>query len=520
MQPGEEYRPFKLFNGSVVPFSLAAQRDIGPGAKLLFGELAALMGKNGYCHPSVAHLAKRLGVSVDQITRWLRELREARLIKSRRRGPGSNAERIFIWHPSLAGSVKKGAILETAKIPIQGQTETAKTRVLKPQKSGSGPGNLRVAYKEEEVLLRGSFEEVSSSELAVSFLEPSTPEATDDESPSSQKTEAANPEDLDALVNTARDQLRIARAAGAGARPEDVGLPDRAITIQILKVFSDHADFVAWLEGSVHRGVARKAKSATWGLYLTDARNQVEDLKFKREAHEKQERVREIEQERRRVAEAAEQRKMDAPMPALQAFSHIQGRVPALPWPLNARLVRTGATISPNELERQAKAWRRCVACDETGTMGSAIDRDLRFCECAAGVEAQYRDGANFAEQEIARVHADAKSLLVASCRALNRQFAGDALEAAAVIDDGGTLEITPATMVDSMCLTDADVQGALGRVGWKRAVRILRPCSPKAAREPQTPVSGGPRPITQADIDAVLTQRRASGGEDGPDAE
>jgi len=160
LKPGEAYRPFNLFNGAIIPYSLAARRDIGPGPKLLFGELAALMGRSGYCHPSVDHLAGRLGASADQITRWLRDLTRARLIKSRRRGPGSSAERVFVWHPWLAGSLKTGAYLETARIPVQATTETAKTLGLKPQKPGSEPGNLRVHLREEEVLRGGSVEEV------------------------------------------------------------------------------------------------------------------------------------------------------------------------------------------------------------------------------------------------------------------------------------------------------------------------------------------------------------------------
>src|SRR4051794_29008503 len=88
---GEAYRPFKLFNGGVVPISLASSRDLSPGAKLLFAELGSILGRNGFCRPSLAHLAKRLGASEDKITRWLRELTDYGLIKARRRGPGTHA---------------------------------------------------------------------------------------------------------------------------------------------------------------------------------------------------------------------------------------------------------------------------------------------------------------------------------------------------------------------------------------------------------------------------------------------
>ena len=194
-------------------------------------------------------------------------------------------------------------------------------------------------------------------------------------------------------------------------------------------------------------------------------------------------------------------------MPIAEAVALVQT---VIPWPLRARLVRTGEAVSPNELERQAKAWHKCAACGDSGTTGTAIDSNLRFCGCAAGIEAQYRDGADWPEREIGRVHAGAKALLVAACRALNLQFAGDALQDADVVDDGETLEITPATIADAVCVTDADVKKALGRVRWQRVVRIVRsPAMP--ADEACAPVNGtAPRPITQADVEALVAQRGA----------
>ena len=171
--------------------------------------------------------------------------------------------------------------------------------------------------------------------------------------------------------------------------------------------------------------------------------------------------------------------------------------------------MRTGEAVSPNELERQAKAWHKCAACGDSGTTGTAIDSNLRFCGCVAGIEAQYRDGADWPEQEIARVHADVKPLLVAALRALNLQFAGDSLEAAAIVDDGAALEINLAPE-HAICVTDADVKKALGRVRWQRVVRIVRsPATP--ADEARVPVNGtAPRPITQADVEALVAQRGA----------
>lgn len=190
------------------------------------------------------------------------------------------------------------------------------------------------------------------------------------------------------------------------------------ITVQILETFSDYDDYQAWLPTTVSRGLARKAKSSTWGLYLADAKNQAEDLKHKREAAEKRERDWEIERERQKAADAVAVAELDQPMPAPQAYSRIQSHMEGrgVPLPLKARLERARELISPNELARQISVWKRCPDCRDEGTLGSAIDRDLRFCGCPAGIETSYRGGADWAEREIARVHADAKSTLVAAC--------------------------------------------------------------------------------------------------------
>src|ERR1700692_1689274 len=104
MTPGEKYRPYNLFRGSVVPRSLAALTDVNAGAKLLFAVLAGIYGSGGKCNPSIKYLARPLGVSEDCAGRGLAELGTKGLIRSIRRGPGATAEREFIWHECLAGS--------------------------------------------------------------------------------------------------------------------------------------------------------------------------------------------------------------------------------------------------------------------------------------------------------------------------------------------------------------------------------------------------------------------------------
>jgi hypothetical protein len=472
MSAGEPFNPYGL-HAIRVPVAMLGFQGVSFGAKCLYGRLALYLGKpraGAHCDPNLDTLARDMATSVDTINRWLSELIGEKFIERRRRGR-LRAECIFLPHPCLSNSAELRN-QDTALIPqpcgVEAAPNSADLPVQFRRSAVSIPQNCGVAYKEENV--QENIQEDIHSSSSVPAVQ-----QRDDESHFSEETKTGKTEDLEALVRTARDQLRAARAAGAGVPLEQIGPPDREITVQILGAFADFADFKSWLEGTVQRGVARKAKSATWGLFLTDARNQAEDLKLKREAEEKHERDWQIEERRRQAAEAEQRRVMETPMPIAEAAALVALVERAIPWPLQARFERTGEAVSPNELERQARAWHRCAACHDTGTTGSAIDSNLRFCGCAAGIEAQYRDGADWPARETERVNADAKALLVAACRALNRQFTGDVLEGADVVDDGETLAITPATQADAICASDADVREALGRIGWSRAIRIQR---------------------------------------------
>ena len=166
--------------------------------------------------------------------------------------------------------------------------------------------------------------------------------------------------------------------------------------------------------------------------------------------------------------------RIDLPIPA----NSLQERF-RIPAALRARLERTGEMISPRALEAQARAWKRCTECDDLGTLGSAIDRTLAFCACMAGIEAIYRDGADWCERETARVHADAKSLLVAATDSPHGgSYLSIQLSESLVEDDGAKITIRPPNEMTRRCLEldRPGIQRALGRLGWTREVRIKRP--------------------------------------------
>jgi hypothetical protein len=396
----------------------------------------------------------------------------------------------------------------------------------------------------------------SSSEAPAVVQEPITSqETTDDDapiiSPEENKTEeppsatvpatattpVGNPEDRGALIETAREQLRMARAAslsfGGVISPgtlSQVRRPDRVITLEILRAFRDGADFETWVQDTVTRRLGQKAKDSRWGLYLADAKNHAEDSALQREADAKRQIDAEIARERQQAAEAAALAELDQPMPWLQAFGRIQYRVSSagrdIPLPLKARLRRTGELIAPNELERQIFGWQSCHECDDEGTVGNAIDRTLDFCCCPAGTEAQqlpteselakpeegrFHKGTDYPNREIGRVHADAKSLLVAACHAGYCPFTADAVEDSEVTDDSQTLKIHLSGR--QFGIVEGDIRRAAERLGWQRRIAIT---GGKHAKQPDPAQAAKPEAsapsratITQADIDRTVEENR-----------
>lgn len=339
-----------------------------------------------------------------------------------------------------------------------------------------------------------------------------------------------NPEDLGAdLVKITQKKLHLARAASLNrlriVTPEGLAAtmpPDREIALEILRAFADGddgvADFEAWLKSTVDRELGRKAKGSRWGLYLADARIEANNLPIMREAAAKPEASMDISRARRQAEKAAEEAaaavEADRPMAALEAYvrirAGIQGR--GVPRPLKGRLERTGELISPNALEAAIRGWKRCPSCQECGLLGTAIDRDLRFCACPAGIEESYRKGADWPAEEIARVHGSAKSILVAACCAIGLQFAADVITDAEVTDNGETLQVYASDRY--FRTTEGDVCAAVARLGWQRRILITggldakrQPvAAPTAKQEAARPARSA---ITQADVDAEVAKRR-----------
>lgn len=84
--------PYKKFNGIHIPegISKVPISQLSHGAKMCYGRLARYAGKNGVCFPGIKTLAKEIGVCRRAVDDYMKELKDFRLIESRRRGLGKS----------------------------------------------------------------------------------------------------------------------------------------------------------------------------------------------------------------------------------------------------------------------------------------------------------------------------------------------------------------------------------------------------------------------------------------------
>jgi hypothetical protein len=505
---GEPFNPWRKECGFYPPEIVGANTDLKltDGQKRLYERAVRWAGKKGNFWYAFVTIAQALGKSVRQTKHDMSILEQKGLIRHTRRQRTSNLYE-FIWHVIFE-------VQSTAHQNSDFDVQAAAPQVATLEVQDNVP--LEVQCTAQESCPLNYVQEESSSS------EGSKTEIDDDEIPIPERDKNENRSaDTEAYpLAQATEQLREARAAGAGIPVNEQLPPDREITLKILGYFQKFEDFTVWLKTTITRNLARKANGPRWGLYATDAANHSQGIAVKRERMEKDEIDAAIMWQHRQSIEADMERTMDTPMPAQQALRLVQSRVDRVPQLLKARLERTGELITPNELERQVRAWKSCPHCQD-GKRGSAIDRDLRFCACAAGIEAIHRDGADYPEQQIMLVHADAKSLLVAACHAVRSPFSADAIEESDVTDDGESLEIHLQGTGARHGLSESNVQAALDRVGLIRRIvirggpQILNPPKPASNSRPASPICrshpGGLKSITQADIDAIMGRRKVN---------
>jgi hypothetical protein len=83
---------------AVIPASVRYDKNIPPNAKLLYGEITALCGQDGYCRAGNAFFAGLYGASERAVINWINSLKNAGYITvgyTRSSGPGETGSRII-----------------------------------------------------------------------------------------------------------------------------------------------------------------------------------------------------------------------------------------------------------------------------------------------------------------------------------------------------------------------------------------------------------------------------------------
>ena len=93
---GQSFNPFQRFDvNALVPMEVLRIEQLSHGAKLLYGLLRLYAGRNGRCFPSRDRLARDMGVKRRTVSAYLRELHEARLIKTEQ--PSGGTYRLLLF---------------------------------------------------------------------------------------------------------------------------------------------------------------------------------------------------------------------------------------------------------------------------------------------------------------------------------------------------------------------------------------------------------------------------------------
>jgi len=443
------FNPYRGACGFYPPDVVGRRRDLTDGQKRLYERLVRRAGDNGACFPSFKLLAFDLGKSERQVKSDMAALERYPLITHVRYGRRLANSYQFLWHPIFDSR----DVQPTALHP-DGEVQDTSGDV---QSTALGDVQSTAHEFSHKNSVHG-IESSSAIEMELTVPDPLTAEFVDDD-PSPQR-ETQNPV----------HECLLAFVSASGISMPRGKVPDQEIAGILQGISATEADLVNFLKAYSERW---NAAPVTWKHVLSSLQHWASDPKTL-------DTIRSL-ATLRMAAEQDEREKLEiervwstptSPEAAITMAEQSRGR--AISDMLRRQLCRVGEPVSPAEVSARAQSWRRCRECGDSGSVGNPIDRTLRFCECYAGIEARYRDGADWPERRTAEVHSDARSLLAEAMEDLRLMFSADAMRLSEIFDDGERLEIYPRPEdVRLKTISQSDVARALDRVRWKRTVSI-----------------------------------------------
>jgi len=100
----------------LIPEEVKINKNISPGAKILYGDILYLSKKNGYCFAGNDYFSKMYNVHSNSITNWVKSLKENNLIstKYQKDEKGRSTRRLYPTK-SVARNIKKRGMVHTNK---------------------------------------------------------------------------------------------------------------------------------------------------------------------------------------------------------------------------------------------------------------------------------------------------------------------------------------------------------------------------------------------------------------------
>lgn len=342
----EEFIPYGL-HSIHVPLGMVPYRGLSWGAKSLYGRLALFRGRkpDGFCNPGLDRMAAAMGVSVDTVERFLRELIDEKFIRRQRRGR-QQARVVFLPHPCLVNSAGLRNQESDSSPQGCGVDDAPDSAELPPQFRSSAPfdsANLPGPYKEENFQVQ----------LSGKPLRPSLDATVEDE-------------DVSARTEDTRERavgeclLEFVRAAGIkmpSGQP-----PVTAITAGLSKIGANVGDLVNFLKDYSGRW---KEPPGTWKHILVSFERWASNPNSRANRHRRivekvfESQVREAERRAARAAAEAEQAVRDAePHPVKVVLRAYIRTGLAMSDELCRELLARGGEISMVELRGCVERWR------------------------------------------------------------------------------------------------------------------------------------------------------------------
>ena len=108
---GEPWNFNGILESCLIPYVIASDKKLLPGARLLWGVIRQYSYTDGKCTRSDATLASAVGVEWRQLTRYCRQLERRGLLRTTER-PGRTPVRELLWDSRFAGTMRKPPVIE------------------------------------------------------------------------------------------------------------------------------------------------------------------------------------------------------------------------------------------------------------------------------------------------------------------------------------------------------------------------------------------------------------------------